>query len=101
MEERAKRCTALDGERKSLAASIEDATIAFDESLAGLTKVIMKGRTQMLRLLLLSCFYLCVCFAMLSMAHASLSPMQSAIENVHIESEAIHRAQQPFNLSIT
>ncbi|KAK9860353.1 hypothetical protein WJX84_002700 [Apatococcus fuscideae] len=39
MEERSKRCTALEAERKSLAASIEDVTAAFDDSLASLAQV--------------------------------------------------------------
>ena len=43
MEERAKRCTALETERKSLAASIEDVIIAFDDGLAILEQVHMRA----------------------------------------------------------
>ena len=39
MEEWAKRCAALEAERKTLAASIEDTAAAFDESLASLAQV--------------------------------------------------------------
>ena len=39
MEERSKRCTALEAECKTLAASIEDTAVAFDESLASLAQV--------------------------------------------------------------
>lgn len=39
MEERSKRCTALEAERKTLAASMEDTSVAFDESLTSLAQV--------------------------------------------------------------
>ncbi len=59
MDERAKRCTALDAERKSLAASIEDAAASFDEGLASLIQV--RIRPQQVAAIVVSCCHTCYC----------------------------------------